>query len=305
MFNAFCAVAPRLRSLVLYGIMSLVMTLAFIHSAKADMKEGIIGSESRILLSRFNPSPALDAKKLRTRLRATQRMVCEDQAATANLVNTNDTIVTVAHLLVRPDGTRRDIANCVFIVDQGNRAIRYAIQPESMKIGNFRGADRRTFGLLEIVNDWMVVRLVKPVRGITPYALATPPDGHFYPDKAITTVTALSDNWPSKRESTRLAERCHLQNMLGGVNERHAVLIMDCDVGYGSSGGAILVGLSTNQPRLLGVLTDFKEEGACDRYDPGSCFSAGVATKTVFADAIRAVSETKAVVRNKKKRRAR
>jgi hypothetical protein len=304
-FTAFRTVTPRLRGFVLYGIMSLLVVTIFPLAAKADMKEGIIGPESRTLLTRFNPSPALDAKKLRTRLRATQRMVCEDQAATANLVNTNDTIVTVAHLLVRPDGSRRNIANCVFIVDQGNKAIRYAIQPESMKIGNFRGADRRSFGLLEIINDWMVVRLARPVRGITPYALATAPDGSFYPDKAVTTITALSDNWPSKRESTRLAERCRLQNMLGGVNERHAVLIMDCDVGYGSSGGAILVGLSTEQPRLLGLLTDFKEEGLCDRYDPNTCFSAGVATKTVFADAIRAVSETKAVVRSKKKRRTR
>jgi hypothetical protein len=271
----------------------------------AEPREGIIGPESRVLLTRFDPSPALDAKKLRGKLRATQRMICEDQAATANIVNASDTVVTVAHLLVRPDGSRRDIRNCVFIVDRDGKAIRYAVRAETLKIGNFRGADQRTFGLLDIVNDWMVVQLARPVRGIRPYGIATIPDGAFYPEKIITTVTALSDNWPSKREATRLAERCRLQNQLGGGNERHAVMIMDCDVGYGSSGGAVLVGLSTDRPRLLGLLTDFKEEGDCVAYDSLNCFSAGVAAKAILSEAIRSVSETRVVVRTKRKRRSR
>jgi hypothetical protein len=280
------------------------LVMAAFSPAAAEPKDGVIGPESRQLLSAFDPSPALNARRLRSRLRATQRMVCEDQAATANLVLSSDTVVTVAHLLVRPDGSRRDIRKCVFIVDNGNRAIRYPVRAETMRIGNFRGADKRSFGLLDIVNDWMVVRLARPVRGIAPYDLATMADSVFYTQKPLTTVTALSDNWPSKREATRLAERCSLQNQLGGANERHAVMIMDCDVGYGSSGGAILVGLSTAKPRLVGLLTDFKEEGDCLRYDAANCFTAGVAVKSILAEAIRAVGDIRTVGRkNRKKRR--
>jgi hypothetical protein len=280
-----------------------VAALGLISAAAAAPREGIIGAESRVLLNRFDPSPALDPRRLRAKLAATHRMICEDQAATANLVNAADTVVTVAHLLVRPDGSKRDIRNCIFIVDRKGKPVRYRVRPETLRLGHFRGADRRSFGLLDIVNDWMVVRLVRPVPGILPYGLATLPDGAFFPQKQITTVTALSDNWPSKRESTRLAERCHMQNQLGGGNERHAVMIMDCDVGYGSSGGAVLVGLSTVRPRLLGLVTDFKEEGDCAAYDAMNCFSAGVAVKSVLADAIRSVAEIRSVARSKRKRR--
>ncbi len=229
----------------------LMAVLLLSAPAIAEQREGVIGPESRVLLGQFDPSPALDARKIRRKLGATHRMICEDQAATANIVATNDTVITVAHLLVRPDGSRRDIRKCVLIVDRNGKATRYPVRSETLKIGSFKGADRRTFGLLDITNDWMIVKLRRPVRGITPYGLATDADGGFYPGKVVTTVSALSDNWPSRRESTRLAERCAMQDMLGGTNKRHAVLIVDCDVGFGSSGGAILVGLSTDRPRLI------------------------------------------------------
>jgi hypothetical protein len=285
--------------------LALAIGLGAAMPVSAEPKEGIIGPESRVVLSRFNPSPALNPRKLRQKLRATQRMVCEDQAASANLVNTNDTVITVAHLLVRPDGSRRNIDNCVFIVDRNGRVTRYAVRPDTLKIGNFRGADHRVFGLLDIVNDWMIIKIDRPVPNIQPYLLATPPDGAFYPLKPVTTITALSDNWPSRVESTRLAERCQLRHQLGGISDRHAVIIMDCDVGYGSSGGAILVGLASERPRIIGLLTDFKEEGQCDTFDLANCFSAGVAIKESLATVIRSVSDIRPVVRRKKRRATR
>jgi hypothetical protein len=256
-------------------------------SAHPEGKQGIIGEESRQLLSRFDPSPALDPRKLRVKLAATHRMVCEDQAASANLVETNDTVLTVAHLLVRPDGTRRDVATCVFIVDRGGRTLRYPVIAESLKIGRFLGAERRVFGLLDISNDWMVLRLRRPVANIRPYALSLPIDGEPQEGKPITTVSALSDNWKSKRETTRLAERCSIRSQIGGRQRWNAIMLMDCDVGFGSSGGAVLVGVGGARPRLLGLLTDFKEEGECRAFDQSNCFTAGVMLRADLVDIVR------------------
>jgi hypothetical protein len=270
----------------------LIVTLAILMAATAapahpTSKNGIIGEESRALLARFDPSPAIDRRKLRARLGATHRMICEDQAASANLVETNDTVLTVAHLLVRPDGSRRDVASCVFIVDRNGRIFRYPVIAESLKIGRFLGAERRVFGLLDIGNDWMILRLRRPVANIQPYALSLPVDGDVVEGKPITTVSALSDNWTSRRESTRLAERCSIRALIGGKQRWNAIMLMDCDVGFGSSGGAVLVGVGGKQPRLLGMLTDFKEEGDCTSFDLGNCFTAGVMLRFDLVDTVR------------------
>jgi hypothetical protein len=282
--------------------LAIALLLLLPPALKAAPREGVIGADDRQVLTKFDPSPAISAKTLRKRLGATHRMVCEDQAASANLVLTNDTVVTVAHLLVRPDGSRRDIAKCAFVVDRNGRTTRYPVRVETLRIGKFRGADKRVFGLLDIVNDWMVIRLARPVPGITPYLLPVEADGAFFAGKPVTTVSALTDNWPSKRETLRLAERCTLRNQFGGARERHAVMVMDCDVGYGSSGGAILVGISTPRPRLLGLMTDFKEEGDCIAYDPSNCFSAGIAMRASVIEAIRSVGDIRVAARKQRRK---
>jgi hypothetical protein len=270
------------------------------RAALAEPRNGVIGEESRQPLRRFAPEGVEDRAAMRRALRATQRMVCGDQAATANLVADDRTVITVAHLLVRPDGTRRDIRTCRFIVDRDGRSTSYRVLAETLRIGPFRGQDNRIFGVLEIVNDWMVVRLARPVRGIAPYALGGEDDLPRLPMAPLVTLSALSDNWPVQDEALRLAEACRLRRFLGAADGRHAVLMMDCDVGFGSSGGAIVAGLDGGTPRIVGLLTDFKEEGACAAFDAERCFSAGVALR---AHVLEAIAQARAPIRAASRRR--
>jgi hypothetical protein len=244
----------------------------------ADMPvgaDGVIGTEDRKLLSEFTLDGVADQAAMRASLAATQRLSCRDgTAGSASLIWRADVIIFSAHQLLTLDGKKfHEFDDCVFVVTRNGKTEAYPLLLTTLDHGKPPSPDEPDDAWNRgNQNDWSVVRLDRPVPGIEPYRLPEQSEVGR-PGSAVTTVSDSTDNWQG--ENGMLAQNCHVIEVEGRVAARFpAVMRMDCDVGRGASGSAILQDVASGAPRYIGTTIAYTGND-CRQAGLTTCFSIG------------------------------
>jgi hypothetical protein len=251
--------------------------------------DGVIGAEDRKLLSQFTLDGVSDQAAMRTSLAATQRLSCDNGNGSASLIYRKDVIIFSAHQLSDDDGKFPSVpGDCVFsVLNKDGDFDHYPLLLATVDYGasvppgqTDNRADR---------NDWAVARLVRPVEGIEPYALPDRPDSGT-PGTLVTTVSEPTDNWRGPKG--KLAQNCHVIDVeAASASSFPSVMHLDCDVGKGASGSAILTDVASGVPRYVGTTIAYRGNH-CRESGLTSCFSIG---RRLDADLIARIKGTTAL----------
>jgi hypothetical protein len=214
--------------------------------------DGIIGKEDRKLVSEFTLDGVADQAAMRASLAATQRLSCSHGAGSASLIYRNDVIIFSAHELLTDEGKdSHDLDDCVFVVtNRAGETDHYPLLLTTLDHGVPAPASQED----EAWNrgnqdDWAIARLARPVTGIEPYRLPDQAEVGA-PGSAVTTISDTTDNWHGS--NGMIAQNCHVIAANPQLVSRFpAVMHLDCDVGRGASGSAILQDLASGTPRYI------------------------------------------------------
>lgn len=249
---------------------------------------GVIGTEDRKLLSEFTLDGVADQVAMRTSLAATQGLSCGSGGGSASLIYRNDVIIFSAHQLFHDDGKPDGIlGNCVFSV--ANKQGGFDDYPLLLTTLDYGKAWDQA------KHDWAIARLARPVMGIEPYRLPEQAEVGV----AVTTVSQSTDNW--KGPSGRLAQNCHTIPAEWESEKRFpAVMHLDCDVGKGASGSAILQEVASGVPRYIGTTIAYsgnncREAGLTTCYSIGRRMDGELAARIKGTTAIRLSAEEEAL----------
>lgn len=149
-----------------FAALSVLTGTAFLHCAHAN----IVGpTDDRGTLVELGPKLGLSAHEIEQARRSTGHIVCpvskhdNGGAASAALVVSNQTIVTVAHVFVKGEKQWRELSEC-FFRPQSPPFEKIKIDPASIVVGTTSPLTAAQFP-----NDWAVVRLSAPIEGAKPY----------------------------------------------------------------------------------------------------------------------------------------
>ncbi len=249
MLRAFIRPAGKRRSLAL----ALLPTLLFVVDAGAENNPQaapagtlasaitFTGGDRRESLAHFAARIGLGSRELAARYGATGIVRCGSAVGTAQLVLAADVITTAAHNLFDQTGRLRDnTERCRF-------EITVAGEPQVVPLDLQRAVSGSSSPYAApAVNDWAVVRLVRPVSGVSPYPLA----GTFSPPAAVTLYAAArADGSAGSAIETCAAHRV-INSAVSGVRE----LALDCSGESGTSGAAFL----TADGRFAGIYVGFR-----------------------------------------------
>jgi hypothetical protein len=254
--------------------------------------DGIIGTDDRKLLSEFTLDGVADQAAMRASLAATQGLSCGDGGGSASLIYRNDVIIFSAHELLKGEAKHpRELDNCVFVVtNTAGETDHYPLLLTTLDHGGPTPASQ----VDEIWNrgnqdDWAIARLARPVAGIEPYRL--PEQAEFgAPGSAVTTISETTDNWQGS--PGMLAQNCHVVAAEAKLASRFpAVMHLDCDVGKGASGSAILEEVASGAPRYIATTIAYTGNNC---REPGltTCFSIG---RRLDADLVARIKGTTAL----------
>ena len=258
--------------------------------------DGVIGADDRKLLSEFTLDGVADQAAMRASLAATQRLSC---GASASLVYRNDVIVFSAHQLIDKKGKLDpDLDHCFFAVgrriDGALVVERYPLLLATLD----NGPPAVASGIDEVWNhgnqdDWAIVRLARPVTGIEPYRLPEH-DSDGEPGASVTTVSDTTDNWSGASQvGDMLAQSCHVIDAEPRLKVRYpAVMHLDCDVGRGASGSAILQDVASGRPTYVGTTIAYTGNH-CARTGLTTCFSIGRRMDAELAARIKGTTATR------------
>jgi hypothetical protein len=256
---------------------------------------GIIAAEDRRLLSEFTIDGAADQAAVRAGLGATQRLSC---GASASLVYRDDVIIFSAHQLLNDDGKLDpDFQHCFFEVARksGGKVTveRYPLLLATLDYGRLapESAVDDAWNYSN-QNDWAIVRLARPVVGIEPYRLPETADAAV-PGDAVTTVSDTTDNWRGSSEpGDRIAQSCHVVETTPGLRQDYpGVMHLDCDVGRGASGSAVLRDAASGRPTYVGTTIAYTGNH-CQHVGLTTCFSIA---RGLDADLIARIEGTTAI----------
>jgi len=262
------------------------------HAAAPVGADGVIGTDDRKLLSEFTLPGVTDQAAMRASLAATQSLSCDDGAGSASLIHRNDVIIFSAHELLKGDGKHsRGLDDCVFVVtNNAGETENYPLLLTTLD----HGAPQPASQVDEAWNrgnqdDWAIARLARPVAGIQPYRL--PENTNVgAPGSAVTTISDTTENWHGSRGM--LAQNCHVIAAEAKLVSRFpAVMHLDCDVGKGASGSAILDQVASGTPRYIATTIAYTGN---DCRQPGltTCFSIG---RRLDADLVARIKGTTAL----------
>jgi hypothetical protein len=235
--------------------------------------DGVIGTEDRKLLSEFTLDGVADQAAMRASLAATQRLSCSDGAASASLIYRSDVIIFSAHQLFKDAANAvRELDDCIFVVTgKDGRVTRYPLLLTTLDHGMAPPPGEVDAWNRGNQDDWAIARLAHPVEGIAPYRLAE--ETEVGAPTLVTTVSDSTDNW--RGPDGMLAQNCHVIVAEAKLAIRFpAVMHLDCDVGRGASGSAILADVASGTPRYIGTTIAYTGN---DCREPGltTCFSIG------------------------------
>ena len=251
--------ASKVQILSIFACVAALLYFLSAWSAERDAKlasapvgaNGVIGKDDRKLLSDFTIDGVADQAAMRTSLKATQWLSCSDGNGSASLIYRKDVIIFSAHELLKDEAKHsHELDDCVFVVtSKDGNADHYPLLLATLDHGEPAPAsqDDETWNRSN-QDDWAIARLARPVEGIEPYRL---PERSVVgrPGSAVTTVSDSTDNWQGP--NGMLAQNCHVIAVEARLAGRFpAVLHLDCDVGKGASGSALLAGRRLRQAAL-------------------------------------------------------
>ena len=252
-------------------------------------ENGVIGTEGRMLLAQFTLDGVADQQAMRASLAATQSLSCGTGAGSASLIYRNDVVIFSAHELLEDDG--KPSYNCVFVVTKKEGGFdHYPLLLATLDYGGpapkHQVGDAWNRGNQ---NDWAIARLARPVEGIEPYHVPDQPDIGA-PGTLVTTVSEATDNWQGP--SGKLAQNCHIISAEAALASRFpAVMHLNCDVGKGASGSAILRDVASGVPQYIGTTVAYTGNN-CRQAGLTTCFSIG---RRLDADLIARIKGTTAI----------
>jgi Trypsin-like peptidase domain len=203
----------------------------------------IFGKNSRRSVEEFAAEQKLDAAELRTRFAGSGLIECGDAHGAGQLTLSNNLVTTAAHVFFNEKGVRR-AKTCFFSMDRHGKEIKVPIDPGSIVAGSTNPY------AIAAVHDWAVARLVHPIEGITPYALA---DGAAR-NAPVEFVARGHIDWGDGRKLSM--EKCHLRDQLTAGDEGTREFSFDCETGDGASGGALVMRL--DKPAIGAILVGWR-----------------------------------------------
>jgi hypothetical protein len=156
----------------------------------------------------------------------------------------DDVITTAGHVLFDEHAhLRGDSDHCLFTATVADREITAAIDVTSIVSGNSDPYAEPA------VHDWAVARLLRPIKGATPYGMGAAGVG----GEDIEFVARGHSDWGSGRVMSM--EKCRMHDFLTRGAEGTREVSFDCDAGVGASGGAVL---DPAGERLLAVFVGYR-----------------------------------------------
>jgi hypothetical protein len=183
----------------------------------------------------------------------TGTLVCRTATAeyegSAQVTVANDVITTSAHILADNRMTCEkalDATACVFVVDVAGRT-------EQIAVERLVGKGFKCPAPPKEYQDWAVMKLRRPVIGITPYQVdAARIDRLKAGDKVVNVCHSSDFQRKDARGETMFPKHvagCEIKRIYG----RFGVASSDCDIGGACSGGSLL-SLDDADPALLGIV---------------------------------------------------
>jgi Trypsin-like peptidase domain len=204
----------------------------------------VFGDHPRLTVEQFASQNHLDLGDVKRRHAASGVIHCGNARGAGQLTLTDSVITTAAHVLFDEHGQPRgDSAHCFFTATVAGQEVTTAIDVASVVSGNKDPYAKPA------VHDWAVARLLRPVKGATPYGLGAPAQAA----EDIRFVARGHSDWGSGR--TMSMENCRLRDALSSGSEGTREFSFDCDAGVGASGGAVL---NASGGRLLGVFVGYR-----------------------------------------------
>ena len=204
----------------------------------------VFGAHPRLTAEEFATENGLDPGLVKRRHAASGVIHCGDARGAGQLTLADNVITTAAHVLFDEQGQLRgDSAHCFFTATVADQEITTAIDMASVVSGNSDPYAEPA------VHDWAVARLLRPIKGATPYGMGAPGQGG--PD--IQFVARGHSDWGSGRVMSM--ENCRMHDFLARGSEGTREVSFDCDAGVGASGGAVL---NPNGARLLAVFVGYR-----------------------------------------------
>jgi len=167
---------------------------------------------------------------------ATGLVRCGPATGTGQLTVRNNVITTAAHVLIDERGQRR--VGCMFEPMTGLGPI--PIDYESIQTGSAMPLSNRA------TKDWAVARLVAPVRGANPYAVAS--------SLSLPSIILMCAGG-NKAFAAMGMERCNARKVIGKAADGIREIAIDCNAGPGSSGAALLSG-----KKVLGIYVGYRSK---------------------------------------------
>jgi hypothetical protein len=293
-------VASKVQILSIFACVAALLYFLSARSAERDARlasavvgaDGVIGTDDRKLLSEFTIDGVADQAAMRASLAATQWLSCSDGNGSASLIYRKDVIIFSAHELLKDEAKHsQELDDCVFVVtNKEGKADHYPLLLATLDHGAAAPAsqDDETWNRSN-QHDWAIARLARPVEGIEPYRLPEQAEVGA-PGAAVTTISESTDNW--RGANGMLAQNCHVIAVEARLANRFpAVMHLDCDVGKGASGSAILQDIGSGAPRYVGTTIAYTGNH-CREAGLITCFSIG---RRLDADLVARIKGTTAL----------
>ena len=204
----------------------------------------VFGDHPRLTVEQFASENHLDLGDVKRRHAASGVIHCGNARGAGQLTLADNVITTAAHVLYNEQGQLRgDSAHCFFTVAVADQEVTTAIDMTTVVSGNSDPYAKPA------VHDWAVARLLRSVKGATPYGLA----GAAQPAEDIQFVARGHSDWGEGHAMSM--EKCRLHDALNAGAEGTREFSFDCDAGVGASGGALL---NSGGGRLLAVFVGYR-----------------------------------------------
>jgi hypothetical protein len=204
----------------------------------------VFGDHPRLTVAEFADENHLNLSDVKRRHAASGVIHCGNARGAGQLTLADNVITTAAHVLYDEHGELRgDSAHCFFTATVGDQDVTTAIDMATVVSGNSEPYAKPA------VHDWAVARLLRPVKGATPYGLGSAAQ----PSQDIRFVARGHSDWGAGQLMSM--ENCRLHDVLSSGAEGTREIAFDCDAGVGASGGALL---NASGGRLLAVFVGYR-----------------------------------------------
>src|SRR6516165_309619 len=203
----------------------------------------VFGKNSRRSVDEYAADQKLDAPELRREFTASGLVECGIAHGAGQLTLTGDVVTTAAHVLFDERGNPR-AKTCIFSIEVDGKPVNVPLNLSTIVAGSTNPY------ALPAVHDWAVVRLSKPIEGVTPFTLAD----SVHPNMPVEFVARGHIDWGEGRRLSM--EKCEFHDQLSVSQEGTREFSFDCETGDGASGGAVV--MEPNKPVIGAILVGWR-----------------------------------------------